>query len=1158
LRQIGSGGSTLKWVFTLALMFSYCPLYAQRITASLGGTVHDQSGGAVPQATVKVTNSATNASIQLATDASGHFLAPALTPGPYTVSIEAKGFKRLDRSGLVLDVDQSAQLELTLEVGQSTESVEITGAEPLLETQNAEVGQVINEKSIENLPLNQRNPFSLILLAPGVTGSVGTGFTGLQINVNGGRSGTTDVLLDGVPSAPPTDDFKALTIFPSVDAVQEFKVQTSGYSAEFGLSGGGIINVIYKSGTNDLHGSAYDFLRNSVLDSNSFFSNRQGVPLASFKRNQFGGSVGGPVILPKLYNGRNRTFFFTDYEGLRQEAAASLLTTVPTAAERGGNFSQDTTSAGKLITIYDPTTTTQVNGVYSRQPFPGNIIPTSRFDPVAGNVLKYIPLPNTTGTNGTQINNFYAASTAPYTINQYDIKFDQIISDRQRMAIRFSKRDPTTEPAIYFPASISIAQNAATNKQNGIGGSFDYTFSKSPTFLTEFRYGVSRVVYSVATNADGFNPTQLGFPSYLASTANALTFPGFEINGYAGLGDGSQLALGTLGLMSQSWSLANTKVFSRHTLRFGVEARALTNNVDQEGRSTGDFTFSTAYTSGPNPASASSTSGDGFASFLVGLGTGTVTHNFKIIDTTSQYVAGYFQDDWKASNKLTLNVGVRYDLFLPRLERHDRETYFDPNIASPVGAAAGLPNLMGGLQYVGANGNSRHQNLTYYKNFAPRVGFAYQALPHLVMRGGFGIFYQDSPNEAAATVNQTGYRTDSSWTASLDGYTPLNYLSNPFPGGSFLPVSGSSLGAATSLGTGISAPLRPSPTPYSENWNMEFQYQLPRNWLITAAYVASRGVDLTYTGNLNQLPVSDLSLGSQLLTQVANPFYGVITTPNSPLAAKTVQLRYLLARYPQFTGVGIVNAEGAISFYNSVQLRLEKRFSQNATLLISFTGSKFMDDASSNNTSNFNGSGTSQDANNLRGDYSLSTADVPKRFVASFVYALPFGKHQRFGANWNRYTEAALGGWQLNGIVTAQSGTPLALSASNVANLFGPGERPNSNGQNAGLSGSVESRLNEYFNIADFSQPATYTLGNVSRTLPNLRNPSLQNVDISLFKTFKVTEKLALEFRAESFNAFNTPIFSGPNTSVTSASFGVITGQANTPRQNQFALKLIW
>jgi len=1142
---------------------SYCtvlllciPAYCQRVTASLGGTVRDPSGAVVPEATVRVINTGTQVVTTESTDQKGHFLAPSLPPGQYSVVIEAKGFKKFQQTGITLDVNQTVSLDFTLEVGASTQTVQVTAEAPMLDTSDAEIGQVITSKNILNLPLNQRNPYSLILLSPGVTGSIGNSFTGLQINVNGGRSGTTDVLLDGVPSAPPTDDYKALTIFPSVDAVDEFKVQTSNYSAEFGLSGGGIINVIYKSGTNSFHGSLYEFLRNSVMDANNFFSNEKGIPLASFKRSQFGASVGGPVLIPKLYNGHNKTFFFADYEGLRQRSAAQASGTVPTAAERGGDFSNDTTSSGAHITIYNPYTT-KTTSPYTRMPFPGNIIPASMINPVAANVSKYWPMPNTTGINGTQVDNWFVASVAPYDIDQGDVKVDQLISDRHRLSIRFSKRNPASYPAIYFPSSIEIAQNAATNRQNAIGGGLDYTFTATPTYLLEFRWGFARTVYQISTVSDGFDPTQLGFPSYIAETANALTFPGFEPAGYIGIGTGSQLALGSLAMQTQSWSLANTKVFSRHTLHFGAEVRALANYSNQVGRSVGDYSFATTLTQGPNALTASSTAGDGFASFLLGLGSGTVTHNFKIIDTVSQYAAGYFQDDWKATDRLTLNLGLRYEIFFPRTERHNRMTFLDLTAPSPLAGPAGLPDLKGGLGYVGVNGNSRQQNLTYYKNVSPRIGWAFQAAKNFVIRSGFGIFFQDSPNEAAATVNQTGWRSDSTFFGTINGYSPAYTLSDPFPGGNFVPVTGSSLGLLTNVGLGIAAPIRWSPTPYSENWNFDLQYQLPDNWLIDAAYVGNHGVFLTYTGQLNQLPTADLSLGPALLQNVPNPFYGLITA-SGPLSGKTVQLRYLLAPFPQFTGVQVVNDEGATSSYNSLQLSLQKRFSSNITLLAAFTGGKMLDDFSSNNTSNFNGDGTNQDAYNLKADWGLSTADVSKRFVGSFVYALPFGRNQRFGSHWNRFTNAILGGWQANGILTWQTGLPLALSASNVANIFNPGERPNTNGQNAGLNGSVESRLNEYFNIADFSQPATYTLGNVSRTLPNIRAPGLRNLDFSLFKNFSVTERWKIEFRAESFNMFNTPQFSAPNTSVNSPSFGVIANQANAPRQTQLALKILF
>jgi outer membrane receptor protein involved in Fe transport len=1153
--------------FVLATFANESVVSAQRITASLVGTTRDSSSAVIPNATVMVTNTGTNVVAKVQTNGDGQFEFLSLPPGPYTVTVNSTGFKQLVRSGLVLDVDQTAHLDLVLEIGSATEKIEVTSAEPLLETQTSDIGQVIGTQSIENLPLNQRNPFSLVLLVPGVTGSVNSTFTGLQFNVNGGRSGTTDILLDGVPSAPPTDDFNALTIFPSVDATQEFKVQTSNFSAQFGNTGGGVINVVYKSGTNNLHGSVYDFFRNSYLDANNFFSNRAGVKLPSFKRNQFGFSLGGPVYLPKLYNGRNKTFFFVDYEGLRQDTATQLLTTVPTLAERGGDFSADTTNSGAPITIYDPKSTVATvspsgSVSYSRTAFSANKFSLSRFDPVAANLLKYFPLPNTAGTFGH--NNYIANASAPYSINQYDIKVDEVLTDRQRMSFRFSKRNPVTAFAPLLPSSILVALNANTGSQPAIGAGLDYTFAKSPTYIFELRAGVSHVYFNTATPGDGFDPTTLGFPAYLAATAlatspGALTFPGIGPAGYLAIGSGSQLSKGSAGYLADTFLINNTKVLTHHTLNFGGEFRILANNDNQLGRATGNFSFGTNFTQGPNALTASSTTGDGFASFLLGLGSGSVTHFFKIVDTTSHYFGTYLQDDWAANDRLTLNLGVRYDLFLPRTERHNRATYLDLNVVSPLAATSGIAGLKGGLQYPGVNGNPRSVTDTDYNNFSPRIGFAYHPFNALVLRGAFGIFFTNNPNQAASTVQNTGFRTDSNYLGTIDGATPNNYLSDPFPGSSFVPVTGSSLGLLTGTGGAVSASIRRQPSPYTENYNLGIEYQLPKNWMVGISYVGSHGLQLPYYPTYNQLPDSALALGGQLLGTVANPFAGQVQVAGA-ISGTTIQKRYLLSPYPQFTSVTGYLDSGAISHYDSVQVRVEKRFSKNATLLLAYTGGKSMDDSSYGNNSNFGTNGVYQDASIplFQDSYSLSTFDVSRNLVVSAVYSLPFGRDQRFGSSWSRVTDALLGGYQVNGIVTVHNGLPLAFSASNVANVLNPGERPNSNGQNASLGGRVEDRLNKYFNTSDFSQPATYTFGNMSRTSGYLRTPDLRNFDLSLFKQFALTERIKTELRGEAFNAFNTPSFSGPDTGVTDATFGVISAQANSPRQLQIALKILF
>jgi hypothetical protein len=1132
---------------------------AQRITASLAGTVRDSSAAVIPNAVVSVTNAGTQVTVKAQTDGAGQFVVSNLPPGPYSVTVDATGFKRLVRSGLVLDVDQNAQVDLVLKIGSISETVQVNSAEPLLETQSSDIGQVITNQSVENLPLNQRNIYSLILLVPGVTGSVNSTFIGLQFNVNGARSGSTDVLLDGVPAAPPSDDFTLLSIFPSVDATQEFKVQTSNFSSQFGNAAGGIMNIVYKSGTNNLHGSVYDFLRNSYLDANTFFSDRAGVALPSLKRNQFGFSLGGPVYLPKLYHGRDKTFFFVDYEGLRQDSPSGTLTRVPTLAQRAGIFPQN-------VTIYDPTTTQKVvtsgTTTYIRTPFPGNVIDPSRFDPVAVNILKYYPLPNTSAFG--PVNNFYAIAPSLSTINQYDIKVDEVISDRQRVAFRFSKRNPVEGYGHLFPAAIQVAQNASTGSQPAIGAGLDYSFAVNPTYIFELRAGVTHVNYNTATAGDGFDPTTLGFPSYLAaaalaSSSTALTFPGISPAGYLGIGSGGQAGKGKAGYLQDSFLINNTKTLGRHTLNFGGEFRILANNINDDGEASGTFSFGTNFTQGPNALTASSGAGDGFASFLLGLGSGSVVHYFKIVNTLSHYGAAYLQDDWRATNKLTLNLGIRYDLFRPRTERHNQTTYLDLTVPSPLAATTGLTGLTGGLEYAGVDGNPRNVTDPNYKNFSPRVGLAYHPFTPLVVRAAFGIFFADSPNQAAATVQNTGYRATTTYYGTLDGVTPNNYLSNPFPGGVFVPSTGNTLGLLTSTGSSIVAGLRRQPSPYSENYQLGVEYQLPQNWMISVTYVGSHGLQLPYSPSRNQLPDSDLALGSQLLNPVPNnPFQGKVQV-SGPLSGATVQQRYLLAPFPQFTTVNGYQDSGAISHYDSIQIRIEKRFSKDLALLFSYTGSKSLDDYSIDN-SNFGSNGTYQDASVplMQDSYSLSTFDVPRILVVSGVYSLPFGRGERFGANWNRWIDALLGGYQFNGIFTTSKGTPLAFSANNVANIFNPGERPNWNGQNASIGGSVKNKLTKYFNTADFSQPATYTFGNMSRTSGTLRNPGAINLDASIFKQFAVTGKIKLELRCEAFNVSNTPVFSGPDVGVSDTTFGAITSQANTPREVQIAAKILF
>lgn len=685
-RTKASHDRRLRYALTL-LMVACLTLghaVAQRVTGTITGRVLDSTGAAIPKALVRVVNDDTQIIATTQSTADGLFTAPSLPPGHYSLIVTQPGFKQLERHGLTLHVDQTVNIPLTLTVGSVSESVEVTQHQQLVNTETSDNGAVIESREVLNLPFNQRDPYSLALLTPGVTGSTSEYFAGLQFNVNGGRKGTTDIPFNGVSSTPPSDGVNELTVFPSVDAVEEFKVQTSNFSAEFGASGGGIINVITKSGTSQYHGTVYDFLRNSYLDSNSWFADHNHVPLTAFQRNQFGFTLGGPLSIPKLYNGKEKTFFFFSYEGLRQRSQSSTTTTVPTMAMRNGDFTGLTTSAGTPVTLYDPNTTvataTSSGTTYTRSEFAQhNIIPMNRFNEVAKNVLPYYPLPTGSGS----VNNFFAVAPVLSNTDQVDGRLDEIFKTRHHLSFTFSLRNPYSGAAIYFPKNIAIAQNANTNTTNAINGVLDYTLTVSPKDLLEVRYGQSSVNYKTEAQGDGFDPTGLGLPSYIAENAQHLAFPGFEASGYVSIGSGSITYEGPSKWTTNTWLITNTHAFARHTLKTGFETRFETNNTNQYGRSTGDFSFSKALTQGPIATVGSTTTGDGFASFLLGIGTGTVTNNFKTVHTTSRYLAAYVQDDWKVSDKLTFNLGLRYDLYQPRTEIQNRMSWFDPNLTSP-------------------------------------------------------------------------------------------------------------------------------------------------------------------------------------------------------------------------------------------------------------------------------------------------------------------------------------------------------------------------------------------------------------------------------------------------------------------------------------------
>jgi hypothetical protein len=587
-----------------------------------------------------------------------------------------------------------------------------------------------------------------------------------------------------------------------------------------------------------------------------------------------------------------------------------------------------------------------------------------------------------------------------------------------------------------------------------------------------------------------------------------------------------------------------------HTLKAGYDGRLIQVN-NRESRSTsGSFSFTAGMTQGPTATAAASNRGNSIASLLLGAGSsGSLINSFKDVAATSWYTALYFQDDWRVSKRLTLNLGIRYDLDTPRTERYNRMNYFDPTIPSPLAKMVpGYSNLMGGLVFVGVDGRPRTQYHMDTNNFAPRIGFAYQADSKTAIRGGWGNIFAISLQQAHGTVGPFGWRTQTDWVPTIDGVNPAYLLSNPFPSG-YSPVNGNALGALQQVGSNIQAPLQDTLTPYSMQWNLNVQRQLPADVVLEVAYVGTRGLQLSRNDesglSLNQLNPIYMSLGTQLSQTVDNPFYGIISTGS--LSTAKISRAQLLRPYPQFTDVIPLYSTGASSNYHALQVSFNKRFSHGFLFEGSYTWAKAIQEGLSHPNSY-----------DLKMSRALADYDIKHRFVLSYIYELPFGKGRHFGGHWSKPVDLVLGQWQFNGFTNFQSGTPLTISATNVANLFNPRGLANNNGNSGLIGGDVHDRLNKYFDTSVFSQPAAYTFGNTSVTSPDLRSPSIRNWDLSVFKDFRLTERYRLQFRAEAFNAFNTVRFGSPDTSVASSSFGVVSTQANSPRQIQFGLKLLF
>ncbi|MBI4891863.1 MAG: carboxypeptidase regulatory-like domain-containing protein [Acidobacteria bacterium] len=1119
--------------------------FAQTYTGTITCSVFDPTQAAIADAELILTNTATGETRTAKSGTDGRHTFPQLLPSTYSLRAKQGGFKEWFRPAISLTTNQTVEIKVDMLIGAVSESIEVASKQELLDTQTANRSMTLTSELMRELPLNMRNPLALVHSSAGVA-AARTGVSQAtqdqnhnRFSLNGGRHESTAVLVDGIPMG--AGDWGGLIASPGVDAVQEVQVVRNTYDTEFGRTGGGVINISTRGGGQQFHGGVFEFYRNDNLDANSFFNNKYGKPLAEFKRNQFGGTISGPIWNAK------RVYGFFGYEGLRTGAPGNRLATVPTDLQRRGDFSRTLNSTGALSVIYDPLTTVPnpaSPGKYVRTPLAGNVVPSSRFDPVAVNLLKLIPTANQPGSGFTEAQNWYGTGASSTVNNRYDARVDWTRTEKHTLFGRFTIGKQSNSPVIYFgPETETNYYDRNPRYHVSIGNMFVPT----PTLVINAQVGGGRWSEIQQSPGQGFDSASLGFPTSITTQFDVAAPPTWSIGDYTSLGNGKDLKAIRQIINAQ---INVTKQYQGHSLKFGwMWQSTQLNFMDSNSPA---FSFNRYFTYGPDPDLRQTLAGNSIASLLLGTGSsGTLTQRLRPASNDA-YHALYIQDTWKVTRRLTVNYGVRYEIQKGRTERYNRFAQVDFDIASPIGPKAGYKDLRGGLAFMDAN--NREQWGTEYNDFAPRVGVAYKITDKLVARTGYGIFF-DRTTYASPLSGTDGYSVTTPWNVSFDsGRTPASYLKNPFPDG-VRPVPGSSDGAWTNIGYGLGGFQQARPTPYIQQYSLDLQYQASGDTMIEVGYSGTQGRKLAYGYGVqfNQLPDQYLSMGAQLLDQVPNPFYGLIA-PGSSLATATVQRGQLLRPYPQFTGVSLTFNPGSSSSYNAGIVRMVKRFSRSFMVDLSYQFSKAMDNSSENGSPNLVDG--ARNFNNLSLERSISSHDIPHSFAAAFLYELPFGHGRKFGATAAKWVDAIAGGWGVSGIYRLGSGLPTHSSASNNTFSFGGSQQPNVTNMN---DVKVENQtLDRWFNTSAFSLPAPYTFGNAPRWFTNVRFSPVNNLDLGILKSFRITEKVKAEFRGEMFNAANRPQFGWPDMNQASNTFGQNTSMAPgaSPRNIQLGLRL--
>jgi hypothetical protein len=1080
---------------------------AQTVTGTILGSVLDPSGAAIPGAAVMASNPTNGFTRRVTADSAGNYLLTFLPPGTYEVVGSADGFKQTRHPGIVVAADERVRVDFALQLGEATQTVEVTAGAPLVESSDAVVGEVVDSKQIENLPLNKRNFVDLVQLTAGVTegrpGEAGgettiDNFRGrFSFSAAGQRSTSNNFILDGVDNNANLFNPGGVAITPIVDSIQEFKISTANFSPEFGRATGGVLSVQMKSGTNQVHGTVFEFLRNSAFDANTFFNNRAGVDKAPLRLNQFGFTVGGPVI-------RDKTFFFGDFQGFRVRDSRNFISSVPLPGAAQGNF-----SSSLYKPIYDPATAVPSGSNLVLSPFPGNRVPQDRFDPVGRALAAFYPLPNTNQTSRS--NNYITNPAVSRTDNQFDIKIDQRLPANSSFFVRYSHGEADQ----LWPNNLYTATNpfgggpSKGNKSNlgAQGVAVNYIRSLTPRWLNEIRLGFTRTHY-IGDPLGAFNPLldNIQIPNQRYSDL-VRTIPTLSVSGLTAIGpQGNVPNVSVLNAFQVSENL----VYSwgaHHTLKFGFDIIRRQLNNFATGNASGSFSFTGPYTN--SNARVASNGGEPFADLLLGLPV-SGTHDILRggFGRRSTLAAGYFQDAIKASRRLTMNLGVRWDLWTPLVEVYDRQANFDVATAKLVLASPDGP-LGRGLRQ------------TNWKNFAPRVGLAYtlDSKGLTVVRTGYSISYLEDLTAGKSLMTLNPPFAFSDQITNSQGIIPTRGLKD-----GFLPPV---IPSASNLAGTIVMTIPDFKTPYSQSWNFDLQRALGSDLVLSAGYIGTKGTHVVERLDSNA-PYPGPGVANE-----HRPFYSL---------------------YPNM-GTLTTLSSTTDSSYHSLQLKLTKRFSHGSSFLVNYTFGKAIEGAEGIGETGV-GSAIStmpQDPNNHHAEKALASFDVRQRVVVSYSYDFPFGPRGRYlkggvGA-------ALLGGWRFQGITSVLDGNPISLQMSSSNLNTGTFQRPN-----RVCDGSLppdQRNVDHWFDKSCFVAPPLYVYGNAGRNI--ITGPGRINFDSSLAREIRVKERATLQFRAEGFNVLNTPQFYPPNSSVGSADFGTISGiRGGSNRQVQFGLRLLY